>query len=108
MREHDNEIYCPFVFVGYSPKRNHLMNFVHLSAGELVAEYKGGSSEIRPLQRSPEMFIIISMTWEWTLHESGEAAYALDSPTQKERNKENTRDDNDWFLSWVPFIRLGR
>ena len=83
---------------------------IHLSAGMLVSGYKGVIATMWSVIDSvaPRIVKDVYQHLKESNMDPREAARALDLAIQNERNRDNTRTDNDWFTSWVPFIHLGK
>jgi len=85
---------------------------VHLSAGMLVSGYKGVIATMWSVADTvaPRVAKDVYQHLKDAGMDPREAARALDLAVERERYRDGSskRDDDDWFISWVPFIHLGR
>jgi len=82
---------------------------VHLSAGMLAAGYSSVIATMWSIgdRIAPEIARDVYKYLKDNRLDPREAANALDFAIKEFRDKGSRQDDN-WFISWVPFIHLGR
>jgi CHAT domain-containing protein len=82
---------------------------VHLSAGMLVTGYRGVIATMWSVDDrvAPEMAEEVYQQLKKSKWDSAEAAHALHVAIGNMTGGV-VLDDNEWFISWVPFIHMGR